>query len=103
MIIPNHAINDGKEKANRFIENHKNDFCSIQSNGWNPCISIKIDHLKGYNDYMQFKEITGKIILKNDNYIGVYTKDGSITMTLPETFFYQNIRAINPSPVQQQP
>lgn len=92
VFLPNIGESHGKKVVNDYLDRKTKTLCDIDKNGWSPCITIKTDHLNNYDKKIKLKEVTGILIVKNGSYIGMHTKSGAITMTLPNTFFYQNIK-----------
>ncbi|USD33723.1 MULTISPECIES: hypothetical protein [Vibrio] len=92
VFLPNIGSDHGRYVVNEILENKKGNLCKKLESGWNPCVSIKTKHVKPYDSSIESEEVTGLIILKNGSYVGVYTENGAITMTLPSNFYYKNQR-----------
>ncbi|MCS0225702.1 hypothetical protein NDJ09_20545 [Vibrio alginolyticus] len=89
VFLPSIGNQHGQLVVSEYLDGKNGKICERAENGWNPCVSIKTKHLKEYNPTIE-EEVTGLIILKNGSYVGLYTESGSITMTLPQGFYYKN-------------
>ena len=95
VFLPTVGNHHGQTVVFDYMDRKKEKFCDVEENGWSPCITIKTEHLNTYEKNLKLKEVTGLLVLKNGKYVGIYTKTGSITMTLPKEFLYQNVRQIH--------
>ncbi|EHS7465981.1 hypothetical protein VCSRO70_3446 [Vibrio cholerae] len=92
VFLPSIGSQHGQFVVSEYLDRKNGNLCEKDKNGWNPCISIKTKHIKAYDPMIEKNEVTGLVILKNGTYIGLYTEDGAITMTLPVDFYYKNVR-----------
>jgi len=76
----------GIEKAKRLLKSES--LCESLDEFWNLCITVSTSHLKESN---LPDKIEGRLIAKSETMLGIYTKDGPITMSMPEYIYYKSI------------
>lgn len=74
----------GENIGERLRKKYEKELCGKNSEYWSSCLSFPTKHIdqKGLPE-----QVLGRLILKEDRVIGVYTKNGPITMTLPDDFY----------------
>lgn len=79
----------GFEHGNYIGELHSKKYqenlCENKKYYWNQCITFNTSHLKLEETP---KKISGILVFNNDEYFGVITKDGPITLTKPTYLYY---------------
>ena len=94
VFFPTFGKDYGQTIVESYLEDKKGCICDIGDKTWNPCISINLQHLKGYEGDIVPEKVKGLVIIKRGDYIGLYTKDGPLTLTLPKAFYYLNTKTI---------
>lgn len=58
--------------------------CFESGEFWSPCVSVSTKHIDqaGLPDY-----VVGRLLFRHEKIVGIYTKAGPVTMTLPENFY----------------
>ena len=77
----------GIEQAQQFLESEN--LCEDSNEFWNPCITVLTSHLKGEN---LPAKIEGRLIAKSETMLGIFTKDGPITMSMPKYIYYKSTK-----------
>jgi len=92
MTIPDNGINYGKligiEHSERLLKTKEN-LCKGSDKPWNKCITVSTSHLKGEN---LSDKIEVRLIVKSETMLGIFTKDGPVTMSMPEYIYYKSIK-----------
>jgi hypothetical protein len=91
-LIPIKIIEYGKlvaiEQVKSFSES-ENKLCENSNEFWNQCITVSTSHLK--EDNLPAK-IEGLLVTKSETMLGILTKDGPITMSMPKYIYYKSIK-----------
>jgi hypothetical protein len=61
--------------------------CSTEYD-WSGCLYIDAENFPGYKEK---EKVLGKVIIKNDKYWGVLTENGPMTISAPDSIFYESI------------
>lgn len=90
IFLPINAHEHGQKVAkNKWTEKKRDSsLCAVSIDAKEPCISIKAP--PSINDYNESKEIKGLLMFKREEYIGIYTEDGAVTMTMPKDYLLRN-------------
>lgn len=86
VYFPMIGVNFGRDVANKRLTEYKITLCGNRANYWNQCIKLPTEQIK---DTTLPKTIEGRLILKNDELIGVLTATGPITISMPSTYYHQ--------------
>jgi len=86
VYFPMLGVNFGRDVANKRLAEYKITLCGNRTNYWNKCIKLPTEQIK---DATLPKIIEGRLILKNDELIGVLTATGPITISMPSTYYHQ--------------
>ena len=79
----------GEDIAEQRLVRYSDELCGDEDDYWNQCVKVPTKHLK---DYELQTEIEGRLILKHGNFIGIFTEEGPVTMTMP-SHYYQMTKA----------
>lgn len=74
----------GEDIAEKRLVRYSDELCGDEDDYWNQCVAVSTKHLK---DYELQKEIKGRLILKHGNFIGIFTQEGPVTMTMPSDHY----------------
>lgn len=82
--FPMIGLEHGKNVAESSIEYSKENLCGDESDYWSGCINISTMHIEFYETP---KNISGRLILRSGNLLGIFTKDGPITISMPGSYY----------------
>lgn len=83
-FYPSFGLVYGEKVGERIRMRYDKELCGENNEYWSSCFSFPTKHIdqKGLPE-----QVLGRLVFKKDRIIGVYTKNGPITMTLPEDFY----------------
>ncbi|AZZ98794.1 hypothetical protein [Pseudoalteromonas sp. R3] len=84
VYFPLIGLHHGEEVGEKKYEQYQSDLCGDESDYWIKCVSFSTRHLK---DKSLPDKVYGRVILKQGNLVGIITKDGPITITMPPLFY----------------
>ncbi|MBH0043319.1 hypothetical protein [Pseudoalteromonas sp. SWXJZ10B] len=92
VYFPMIGFEHGKSVAESRIEHYKSNLCGDKNDYWSECLTFKMQHLKSYGSP---KHVVGRLMLKNGSLVGVFTKEGPVTFTLPNDYYSATKMNIN--------
>lgn len=92
VYFPIVGASHGEEIGARYVKIFEKDLCDEKESVWNACVSLVASN--GGDEKML--PIFGRVLLKHENVVGVFTKEGPVTMTVPESFYYKAQRNATP-------
>ncbi len=90
IYFPLLGYRHGESIAQERLQYYETSLCGDKNAYWNECVSVPTQHLNNYQ--INSVEIHGRIILKHDNLLGIVTKNGAVTMTIPHTLYHRTIK-----------
>jgi hypothetical protein len=82
--FPNYSFNNGERIGKEKIDYFSEYLCGDEGDYWNQCISISLP----VSDIISIPtKLHGRLLLRHGNLLGLYTKDGPITLTMPSSFY----------------
>ena len=84
VYFPLIGLRHGQNIGTKQFERYQSNLCSDENDYWLRCVQLSTEHLK---DKSLPKTVAGRLIVKNGALLGLLTKDGPITMTMPSLFF----------------
>ncbi|WP_201349108.1 hypothetical protein [Neptunomonas japonica] len=87
VLFPYFAEKYGASVAFDRYSQYEKSLCDTKY-GWSGCIHIDS---KYFPDYTGQDKILGRVVLKNDQYWGVLTENGPMTISAPDSIFYESI------------
>ena len=88
VYFPLIGLSHGENVASKRLDYYENNLCGGDNDYWSTCLSVIPDE-----NLVSNKEITGRLLFKNNNLLGILTDLGPVTVTMPKIFFHK--RAIN--------
>jgi len=91
ITIPDYGKSFGQSiaiKQDKHFSEFEKNLCEQSAYYRNPCITVPTSHLKESN---LPDKIEGSLIAKSETMLGIYTKNGPITMSMPEYIYYKSI------------
>lgn len=83
-FYPSFGLTYGEKVGERIRNRFDKELCGKSNEYWSSCFSFPTKHI---NQKELPDQVSGRIVFKNDKVIGVYTKNGPVTMTLPDNFY----------------
>lgn len=80
------GLNHGERVATERLSYYENNLCGNKNDYWNKCIEIETLHLSS-SDLPE--RLYGNLIVKEGDLVGVLTKEGPVTLTIPKNFYYR--------------
>jgi hypothetical protein len=87
--FPNYSLQNGERIGKEKIDYFSDYLCGSEKDYWSQCISIS---LPISNNKSIPKKLYGRLLLRHGNLLGLYTKDGPITLTMPSDFYELSTR-----------
>jgi len=91
ISFPNLSKSTGEMIGQGKIEYFSKYLCGQSSDYWNQCINISLPASK---DVITPSRITGRLLLKHGGLLGIYTKSGPVTISMPKNYY--NVATPNP-------
>lgn len=85
VYFPMIGVEHGKSVAESRIEYYKENLCGNEYDYWSNCIEFSTKHIVSYDAP---NTISGRLILKTGKFLGVFTEDGPVTMSLSNDFYH---------------
>lgn len=85
VYFPMVGLEHGKSVAESRIEYYKKNLCGDEYDYWSNCMVFSTKHIDSYGAP---KNISGRLILRTGNFIGVFTESGPVTMSLSSDFYH---------------
>lgn len=85
VYFPMIGIEHGKSVAESRIEYYKENLCGDRYDYWSDCIDFSAKHIDSYDSP---DIISGRLILKTGKFLGVFTENGPVTMSLSNDFYH---------------
>jgi hypothetical protein len=86
VYFPLVGLSHGEKVGARMLSIYKESLCGGSDDYWDACVRISTSHVDGER-LSGF--ITAKLVAKKDNVLGLMTKSGPITITMPEFFYHE--------------
>ncbi|MBH3363735.1 hypothetical protein [Pseudomonas sp. URMO17WK12:I11] len=84
VYFPAFGINYGEAIGKRMLKRFETELCYEADERWSLCLDFPTSHI---SDRGLPSHVEGRVLVKNDNTVGLFTKYGPLTMTLPEHLY----------------
>lgn len=85
VYFPMIGVEHGRSVAESRIKYYKENLCGNEDDYWNACMNFSTSHIKSYKTP---EVVSGRIILRSSDFLGVYTEGGPVTMSMPDNFYH---------------
>lgn len=85
VYFPIVGIEHGKSVAESRIDYYKDNLCGGENDYWSDCIKLSTAHIELFE---KSKVIEGRLILRNGDLLGIFTKNGPLTMSMPKSYYH---------------
>lgn len=85
IFWPSFGDNYGQVVAEKERKRYEENLCFNKTGYWSKCIVVSANYIKT-ND----EEVKGRLIVRDKNLLGIYTKNGAVTVALPKNYYFNN-------------
>ncbi|OOF24451.1 hypothetical protein BZJ19_11175 [Salinivibrio proteolyticus] len=86
IYFPLLGVNHGELVAQKRLKYYENFLCGDAGDYWSQCLEINISELKNHKG---LTNPIGRVIFKNGTLIAILTKEGPITLSMPQRYYYK--------------
>lgn len=85
VYFPLVGLSHGGKVGERMIAVYDKSLCGTKDEYWRTCVRVNTSHIER-EELPEF--ITARLVAKKDNVLGLMTKTGPVTITMPESFYH---------------
>lgn len=85
VYFPMIGVEHGRSVAESRIKYYKDNLCGNENNYWSACMDLSTAHISSYKPP---EVVSGRLILQSGNFLGIYTENGPVTMSMPDNFYH---------------
>jgi len=104
LYFPDLAISQGESLAKNHRSKFEKNLCGSKLSYWSRCYKFDVKHIPNIEEFLNdfevpapdptksFSHLVGNLVMKSNNYLALYTKDGPVVISLPPEIYLRTVK-----------